>query len=93
MVNAKSQIRKCIYYMISDNASNMVSLGNEVSHSMWHVRCNSHTGNLLSHDCINENLGLFETIKDIQTKLKANFERIVKKFSEKAVILSSLSRN
>ena len=43
---AREKYNLNIFAVISDNASNMVRMGNLVN--IWHVTCNSHSGNLLS---------------------------------------------
>lgn len=44
-----------IYCVLTNNASNMINMGQHVDH-LWHLKCNSHSGNLLFRSFTNEAL-------------------------------------
>ncbi|CAH2010182.1 unnamed protein product [Acanthoscelides obtectus] len=37
-----------VYAIVSDNASVMVKMGNELDQTIWHSTCSSHTANLFA---------------------------------------------
>eukprot|EP00102_Acyrthosiphon_pisum_P013165 XP_008182630.2 PREDICTED: uncharacterized protein LOC100570070 isoform X2 [Acyrthosiphon pisum] len=47
---AKEKYNTEIYAVITDNAANMMKMGRLAS--IWHLTCNSHTGNLLAKDLV-----------------------------------------
>lgn len=65
---ARDRYGAIVYAVVSDNASNMIRMGKNVGHYLWHSTCNSHSGNLLAKDCIN--LTLTEKVTDILKEFK-----------------------
>lgn len=47
---AKEKYNTEIYAVVSDNAANMMKMGRLAN--IWHLTCNSHTGNLLAKDLV-----------------------------------------
>uniref|UniRef100_T1H086 DUF659 domain-containing protein n=1 Tax=Megaselia scalaris TaxID=36166 RepID=T1H086_MEGSC len=45
-----------VYCLETDNAATMVSMGDNLKHKVWHIRCNAHTANLLVQDIIEKDL-------------------------------------
>lgn len=53
---AKQLYNTNIYAVVSDNAANMVKMGKNLEHVIWHSTCSSHTGNLLAKDVSNSSI-------------------------------------
>lgn len=51
---AKTRYNTIVFAVVSDNAANMISMGNRTT--LYHSTCNSHTGNLLAKDLVDPNI-------------------------------------
>ena len=73
-----------IYALITDNASNMKSMGRQVN--LWHVTCNSHSGNLRCKSVANKDFCAKVQKVQLEFKSPASETSIVAKGGNKIVL-------
>lgn len=64
-ISKKSHVAT-VFALVSDNASNMIKMGKNVNHYLWHSTCNSHSGNLLAEDIIDQDLNVADILKEFK---------------------------
>lgn len=69
-----------VYAVVSDNAANMVSMGNSIDE--WHSTCSSHTANLLVKDLVDSNRN-DKVTKMLKIFTKPEFEKKKTSFYER----------
>ena len=57
-----------IYAVVSDNASNVISMGNLTE--LWNVTCNSHSGNLYAKFLVTEDRVLVDKVNSLAKEFK-----------------------